>query len=472
MMPVTAQLSARDLRPFMVAALSFGAALALFWPGFAEYDSVLQYGQALAGSYDDWHPPVMARLWALLIGVVGPGAGPMLILQLGGYVFGLTLIAAASMRAGRPRAALAVAAIGWWPPFLGWQGVILKDAQGVAALLAAVGIVAWYRLAGRAVPGWARLIVAVILLYALLVRANAVFAVAPLVAGLAATRMLPRVAIAGGLIVLTLALSPLVNHRLLRASPSGVERTQPFYDLAGIAARVGATDTGFTATEAQTLRSHRCVTPFFWDRLGEAPGCGAATVRMWNLPAGRLYRHWLKAVIAHPLAFAAHRLAHLNSTDRWWVPARWPGAAPPAGSEPNELGLGQPRRLAYHWQRIAGWLVETPLGWPVVWIALAALTLAAGWRVAGPAAVLARALLVSALMLEASFAAISIASDLRYHLWAMIATGLALVLLGRAPWRRRWRTLLALVLAAVIGVGGVARAVLPSPPQDYAEWMA
>ena len=70
------------------------------------------------------------------------------------------------------------------------------------------------------------------------------------------------------------------------------------------------------------------------------------------------------------------------------------------------------------------------------------------------------------------FAAISIASDLRYHLWAMIATALALVLLGRAPWRRRWRTLLALVLAAVIGVGGVARAVLPPPPQDYAEWMA
>jgi hypothetical protein len=134
--------------------------------------------------------------------------------------------------------------------------------------------------------------------------------------------------------------------------------------------------------------------------------------------------------------------------------------------------LGQPGRLAYHWQRLGGWLVETPAGWPVVWIALAAVTLAAGWRVAGPAAVLARALLASALMLEASFAVISIASDLRYHLWAMIATALALVLLGRAPWRRRALLVLALVLAMVIGVGGVARMVLPAPPQGYAEWMA
>ncbi|MBD8545381.1 hypothetical protein [Sphingomonas sp. CFBP 8760] len=462
----------------LAAILSFAAALALFWPGIAEYDSVLQYAQALSGRYDDWHPPVMARLWSVLIATVGPGTGPMLILQLGGYVIGLALIAAALLRDGRPRAALAVAAIGWWPPFLGWQGVVLKDAQAVAAMVAALGLVGWYRLGGRAVPWPARCAVATILLYALLVRANAVFAIAPLIAGLAVTAgPVRRVGIAVAIVAATLALSPAINHHLLRATGSGVEKTQPFYDLAGIATRTGTTATGFTATgftaaEARGLVAHRCVTPFFWDRLGDAPGCGPATVRMWRQPAGALYRQLALAAATHPVAYLSHRLAHLNSTDRWWVPAHWPGAAPPGGSEPNDLGLAEPRSAATEWERLAGWLAGTPAGWPVVWIAVAIVALAAGWRIAGPGAGIARALLASALALEASFAVISIASDLRYHLWPMIATALALALLGRMPWRGHWRIALIAVLAGVIAIGGIARIVLPSPPQSYADWMA
>jgi hypothetical protein len=458
--------------PF-VAILSFGIALALFWPGIVEYDSVLQYGQALSGRYDDWHPPVMARLWSVLIVSGAPGGGPMLILQLGEYVAGLALIAAALLRAGRPRAALAVAAIGWWPPFVGWQGVVLKDAQGVAAMVAAVGVIVRYRLAGRAVPWPARAVVAMLLLYALLVRANAVFAVAPLLAGLAvAVRPMRRLAIAGAIVAATLTLSPPVNHRLLGATASGVEKTQPLYDLAGIAVRAGGGGTGFSDAEVRALVVHRCVTPFFWDRLSDAPGCDAATAPMSRRPANALYRQLAMAAVAHPFAFAAHRLAHLNSTDRWWVPFRWPGAAPPGGSEPNGLGLAQPARRATVWEGMAGWLVETPAGWPVVWIVVAGVAFAAGWRTVGPAAVIARALLASALALEASFGVVSIASDLRYHLWPMIATALALVLLGQAPWQRRWRIALAALLIGVIAVGTVARVVLPAPPQDYAGWLA
>ena len=57
------------------------ASLALFWPGTAMYDTVAQYRQVLSGVYDDWHPPAMARVWALLA-AFGPGATPMLVLQL------------------------------------------------------------------------------------------------------------------------------------------------------------------------------------------------------------------------------------------------------------------------------------------------------------------------------------------------------------------------------------------------------
>ncbi|KQU55972.1 hypothetical protein ASG67_07770 [Sphingomonas sp. Leaf339] len=436
--------------------------LAIFWPGFAEYDSVAQYAQALSGSYDDWHPPVMARLWAGLL-VFGAGAGPMLVVQMATYWSGLGLIAAAIMRAGRARAGWAIVAVGLFPLFLGWQAVVLKDAQGIGAMLAAVGIVGWWRIDGRRVPGAVWAVAAMLLGYAVLIRANGVFAAAPLVAMLVLARSWrTRGGIVIGLVAVTLALSPGINQRVLGAEPSGVQRTQPLYDLAGIAVRIAPTDAaGFTQAETLALIAHHCVTAFFWDSLGEAPACAAASERMQKLPPPRLYAMLVPAIVAHPLAYAGHRLAHLNSTLRWWVPAEWPNAGPPGGSEPNELGLGQPGWLAVKWQRLAGLITATPLGWPVAWIIAAITALVATWRAASPVAGVARAMLVSALMLEASFGAFSIASDLRYHLWAMIVTALACVLLGGERWSRRAVIAGSVALALVVAIGLVARATLP-----------
>ena len=256
--------------PILLAAGLVLAAVLVFWPGIATYDSVVQYAQPLSGRYDDWHPPVMARLWSLTLHWIS-GAGPLLALQMAGYGLGLGLIAGRMRRLGRPRAALAVMLIGLWPPFLGWQAVVLKDAQMLGALLAAVGLIV-------AAPGrpstWQRRVAigaaAVLLIYALLVRANAVFAVAPLVAMLVPLRSArSRILLGVGLVAATLALSPAINHRLLGATQSRVTATQPLYDLAGIAVRVGPQAAiGFTPAETRGLIARRCVRPFFWDPLG------------------------------------------------------------------------------------------------------------------------------------------------------------------------------------------------------------
>ena len=47
-------------------ALLIASVAALFWPGVPMYDTVAQYRQVLGGPVDDWHPPVMVRLWQLL----------------------------------------------------------------------------------------------------------------------------------------------------------------------------------------------------------------------------------------------------------------------------------------------------------------------------------------------------------------------------------------------------------------------
>jgi len=108
----------------VAAAVLFAFSLALFWPGYVAYDSLAQYAQVTSGRYDDWHPPIMARLWSLF-GARGPA--PMLAVQLGAYWLGLGLFAAALAARGRRGAAWAMLALGVWPPLLGWQGVVLKD---------------------------------------------------------------------------------------------------------------------------------------------------------------------------------------------------------------------------------------------------------------------------------------------------------------------------------------------------------
>lgn len=412
----------------------------------------------------------MARLWSGLHAAFA-GAGPMLALQLAGYWAGFGLIAATLVRDGRRGAAVLVVAIALWPLFLGWQAVVLKDGQMVAAMLAATGLLCWHRHMARDRSIMTMASIAALLVYAVLVRANAIFAVAPLVAMLGPRRSAATpIAIAGALTLAALALSPLVNHRLFAAEESRVARTQPLYDLAGIAVRVPPDEVvGFTPAEARALVAKRCVTPFFWDPLGEPTRCEPIVARLHAMPVLRLYALLAEAMLRHPAAYAAQRLAHLNSTWRWWVPAYRPNAAPPEASEPNDLGLGTPGALARAWQRSAGRMADWPTAWPILWIVAAIAALAATRRIGSAAMRLPRALLLSALGLEASFAAFSIASDLRYHLWPMIATALALALI---PWRDRASTrtiAIGMGVLLVATAGGMwARSTLPPAPTSYA----
>jgi hypothetical protein len=442
------------------AAVLCVLSLALFWPGYVAYDSLAQYAQATSGHYDDWHPPIMARLWSLF-GDRGPA--PMLVLQLGAYWLGLGLFAAALAARGRRGAAWVMLAIGVWPPLLGWHGVVLKDLQMSAALLAATGILGWWRLRGRPLPGWAWAALVPLFGYALLVRANAPFAVVPLIVMLSPwPRGVARAGVALVGVAVAIGLASPINHNLLRAQPSGVEQTQALYDLTGIGVATGDTRVGLPTATLDAIRAKRCVTPYFWDPLGEPRRCEALVAPLRAESAGTLYVRLAGMILRHPLAYAGHRLAHLNSTERLWVPLHWLGAAPLRASEPNTLGFGEPGALAKRWQLIGAGVMETPLGWPIVWVVAAIAGLWCALRGRGNDT-LAAALFTSALTMEASFAVISIASDLRYHLWTLTATAIGWVLLGP----RRWPRAVTLLLVAVLLVGGVARAILPEAPQTY-----
>jgi hypothetical protein len=457
------------------AALLLAATMiAAGWPGLAEYDSVEQFRQALTGQYDDWHPPVMARLWSSLH-VLGGGAAPMMVLQIALYWLGLGLVAGALARADRPRAAALVLAVGALPGFAVWQWAVLKDVQMVAAMLAAVGIVAWWRLRGESVP-WAGVAVAIVLLgYATLVRANAVFATVPLAVMLLPRRGWPTrllLVLAGTAAVV--ALTPMIDADLFGAAPSGVRTTEPLFDLSAIAVRTGDADaTGIDSAGIAALRRGRCVKTYFWDTLGDSP-CADAIEDLASRPASAMYLQLARAAIRHPVAYAEHRLAHFNMTQRWLVGRGLMDGSPPSRSQPNTQGLGDPGPVASWWIRATAALADTPLGWPIVWVALVtAALIEALCRVASPLRDVALALLISSLALEASFVAISIAADLRYHLWPMIAAALgAILLVAEARPARRMLVASILALSLVIASGIAARAILPPAPSGYPEMLA
>lgn len=455
-----------------LAALLLGLAmLAAFWPGIAMFDSLNQYAQIVSGAYEDWHPPAMARLWSLFYGAGWHGQAPIFLLQVLLFWVGLGLIAAALARQGARIAAWAVLLLGIWPPIAGWQVAVLKDGQMAGALLAATGLAAWWRLRGEALPRWAIGLVALLLLYATLVRINAVFATVPLAFGLLGSggwRPLRHGALMLAATVAVLVAMPLVNHALLRAHASDVGRSLPIYDLAGIAHYAGPEAVPvLPAAVWRAAEAQQCIRPELWDPLGDrcdfvSDGLAAAA------PGHKLTGLWIGTIARHPLAYAAHRLTHWNATMRWLVPWRYPLAEPQWDSEPNALGLGSPSRWTAPFQRLAANLAESPLGAPILWLVAALAVVALAWRREDARSRLAVTLALSAVLTELAFLVISVAADYRYHLWAMLATGLAVALVADKPLPRRGLRIAFAALLLVGATGSVARFALPPVGEDYA----
>jgi len=451
--------------PLLAIAL---ATLALFllccWlmaPGIAAYDTIKQYEQALGGHYDDWHPPIMARLWALMLWAHASGTSPMFLLQAALYWGGLGLLAGGLARSGARVAAWAALLLGLSPITLDWVPVIVKDTQMIAALVAAIGIVAWHRLQARRMRWWAVGAIALLLGYAALVRANGVFAVVPLAAMLVrwggARRWWWRAVLLLAGTLLAIGVSGPINHRLFGAETSGVANTLPLFDLVGIAHDAPlVAPPGLRPEEWRDAQKLHCYTPFYWDPFGDQTRCGAMGDEIVSDDDGQPnpLRVWIATIAAHPIAYAEHRLAHLNATLRIATPADEKSAAAPAKSDANAYALGGPEtRFSAALKALTAAIERTPLGSPAVWLVFIA---GIGWTLLGtarqPARDLGLALAFSAMLMTASFAVVSIASDLRYHLWLIEAAGLAAVLLGdcRGIDTRRLRWSLATTAVAIL----------------------
>ncbi|WP_375397880.1 hypothetical protein [uncultured Sphingomonas sp.] len=429
-----------------------GAALTAlaYWPGFMTWDAIRQYGQAVSGDFDDWHPPMMEWVWRQAIPLQA-GPAPMLVLQIGLEWGGLAALACRTARGGRPVLAVAIVACGWMPLVLALTGEVLKDCLMAGALLAATGTLAWTEPGGRPAV---RAIGIALLVFAATLRFNAFLATVPLCIALlpAAWRNGRRRRAAGMLLATAVMVAALpAANRLLGAKPSGVGLSLVVFDLGGITRFSGRNAfppiADFDDGDDPAGIVAACYNPAQWDRYawwGPAPcdigfdNVGAAFAARHLDP----YRWWLGRIAAHPIAYARHRLAHFAISSRLF--SRDPGErAVQIDPPPNDWGYKvTPTPLLAAIDAAAVWSATTPPGWPIVWIALAL-----GMMIVAPALPSSRLIMPlarSSFLYGMGYAAFGVASELRYHLWTILAAAIAAViagadLLGGAPtpsWRR------------------------------------
>jgi hypothetical protein len=216
---------------------------------------------------------------------------------------------------------------------------------------------------------------------------------------------------------------------LLHAEKSGVSLSLIVYELGGITRNSGKDLFPPLGIADPVAVNARCYSPVSWDDYawwGPDPcPIGFDSIRAALRTSGHdPYRIWAGAVAAHPLAYAQHRLTHFNSNIRFFIrDGDDPGLS--LQSDPNPWGFRlEPSGLRKVIGDLASDSLLTPLGWPVWWLALCLGILLL--VPALPRSSLALPIALSVLLYGFSYLPLSVASEVRYHLWTMIGTAVAL----------------------------------------------
>ncbi len=430
--PTRRALAKTDVRRLQWLALTALALcvvnITVFYPGTWNNDSVSQYAEAQSGRYTDWHPPIMAYVWSLLLPMID-GTGGMLLLQLVLHWLGFWAVSDALARQGRSRAAWWMLFAGAFPLFIIFNGDTWKDVQMASAWISAFGLTYRERTIRNASRYRVALLVGLLAIYGVLLRTNAVFAFGPLLLyltlGAKRPRAAPLLAAVLGITLAAIPLSAIVNRGILSATDSGSIRSLQLFDLAGIAYRSGDISTFFAVTGLGNQTLERCYTSYWWDGFSQWGTCREAWQGLDQHSNRSLTRLWLESILEHPGAYLNHRLRHLNSSLLFLVPAKhYRYAEPKTASEYAESERTTLRLI------IGDVITKNFLLWPVVWLiaGIAALGLLVGADGRSDSVWGARLLLLSAILYSMGYGVVGVATGLRYHYWSVMACLTALII--------------------------------------------
>ena len=407
-------------------AIAWGAVVfAAFHPGLMSIDAIVHYSQGLESAYSNQHPPLVTWLFGQSGRWLGTPAG-ILALQLASIGGGLALLGARAAARHGALAALVTGATLAAPGTYAIAAMLGKDALLAGALLLAAAALRY----GRSRAALALSLVATLL------RLNAIFAAVPLAAG-ALWGDLRRGRARAAAIVLAVVVLAGAEPAAERAA--GTRDVWPLgqllvYDLAGIYVRhPEALAASALARDVSAADLARLYTPDTGGLL-LFPAPGAPGVSFHHLAERReaLTAEWLRAVRAHPAAYAAHRLEVFRAL----LGARRGHAFYPfhARLDPNPWGLRlSPETL---WFRALVGLRDAAAdgvafrGWFWVALSVAVTALAAARARRDPVPLCIAA---SGLAYALGYTLISVSAEFRYLYWTALSGPAALLALLGSP---------------------------------------
>lgn len=309
-------LSKFHVQSALVAAGMLTLLVIVFYPGYMSPDSISHLEQATGVSHlTDWHPPVMTRLWGVLIGVTSH-ISSMLIFQLALIVAAMFTLSIIVYRHTRNRArALSTYMILLLPNIVNIAGVIWKDVQMAFGLTLAV-ILIWFvisskkslgRVAVYGIVGLALLLI----LYAGMLRHNALFAVLPILFVLPSL-LIKRPPVWSGLasviigLVVTIGATAVINQSSEKTHPITAVQLDDIVHVANF-------DREQHGRWSMYKKVHDTCRDKTKDIMNSYIICTTATQReaLKNEHQG-VFNDWLLTIVRHPIKYALYRLATIS----------------------------------------------------------------------------------------------------------------------------------------------------------------
>ena len=401
-----------------------------FYPGLLHHDAWAYFDAARKNNWTNWQPPLLGFFWYPLQKIYD-GPQPMFVLFVAAYWTGYVLIADAMRHEGRAIAWLTFATA-FYPMALNYNGQLVKDVSMATCFLIAGGIAA-----GLLSGAITKRTIALPLMWLFVgmgafMRANSLFGLPPLLdlAASAASKRwaaMPIVKRAAIVCLISLAVAP--AHLLADRNIFRVEDIKPMsqlqvFDLGGVTYYSGVDAyKGFFGPNF-VARNATCYTPRHWDvygwMVGER-GCPEVYERMKPEFGWPLMRRWLEAIVAHPVAYATHRLAHANRFFQFLcTDCKEPVFTGWQSSNQKEFTF-EPTWIFRVIDAGAQVLNNSPMGPPYIWLLIC---LAWAWAALGipnpNSRTIAVSLALSGAMYGLGFGVIGIAHEYRYIYWTLI----------------------------------------------------
>ena len=424
----------------LVAVSILALLVIIFYPGYMSPDSISHLEQATGVAHlTDWHPPVMTRLWGLLIGVTGH-ISSMLIFQLMLLVAAMFMLSILVYRHTRNRAwALSTYMILLLPNIVNIAGVIWKDVQMAFSLTLAVMLI-WFaisskkplgRIATYGIIGLALLLI----LYAGMLRYNALFAVLPILFVLPRlfTKRLPVWSGLAGVIiglVVTIGATAVINQSSEKTHPITAIQLDDIVHVANL-------DGEHHGRWSMYKKIHDTCRDKTKDIMNSYIICTTAAQReALKNEHQAVFNDWLSTIIRHPIKYVSYRLATF-SIFLFPQPERMYIFQP--GIEQNQVGAAVKNEYAI--SGLAAYIKGgTQANIPLIfqpWLYLAVLVFIyykSGRIREQVQRRFTRAVALSGLIYIVAYFPMAVAVDYRYIYWSVFATilsGLFTIILSR-----------------------------------------